>query len=371
MYTIADYAGMIADVTRIDAYTAALRQLVRPGTIVADLGAGAGIFSLLAARIGARTVYAIEPDDAIHVGRALASANALDDRISFIQARSTDVTLPQRATLIVSDLRGTLPLFERHIRVIADARERLLAADGVLIPRRDRIWGAIVEAPAVYAEHVTPWNEHGLGIEMGPLQDLLINTWKRVRLSAAQVLSRHECLAVVDYRTIEDPDLDVESTWIATRTGTAHGLCVWFDAELADGIGFSNAPEASAAIHGQAFFPLAAPIAVCQGGSLTARLQANLIGDDYVWRWTCAGRTLSTLHGVPLDGKQLSKGAASHAPVLTLNGEIDLFILSRMRDSMPLGDIARELLHRFPSAMRDRNTALGRTGELSRKYAMD
>ena len=89
------------------------------------------------------------------------------------------------------------------------------------------------------------------------------------------------------------------------------------------------------------------------------RLQANLIGDDYIWRWTGLGRTQSTFYGVPLAAEQLSKRAADHVPVLGMDGEIDLFVLARMQDSMPLGDIARELLARFPSAMRDRNTALG------------
>jgi protein arginine N-methyltransferase 1 len=33
-----------------------------------------------------------------------------------------------------------------------------------------------------------------------------------------------------------------ELTWTAERPVTAHGLVVWFDTELAEGIGFSNAP---------------------------------------------------------------------------------------------------------------------------------
>ena len=154
MYTLADYAGMLADAIRIDAYAAALRQAVRADSIVADLGAGIGTFALLAARFGARKIYAIEPDDAIHLGRAIATASGLADRIDFIQARSTDVILAERATIIVSDMRGTLPQFERHIPAIADAHQRLLAEGGVLIPCRDRLWAAIIDAPEVYADHV-------------------------------------------------------------------------------------------------------------------------------------------------------------------------------------------------------------------------
>jgi len=106
------------------------------------------------------------------------------------------------------------------------------------------------------------------------------------------------------------------------------------------------------------------------GDSLPIRLQANLVGDDYIWRWTRAGgRTQSTLHGVPLGALQLPRSSASHVPVLGTQGEIDLFVLARMHEALPLGDIARELLARFPEALRDWNDALGRTGELSRKYS--
>lgn len=369
MYTLADYAGMMADRIRIDAYAAALRHAVRGDSIVADLGAGIGTFSLLAARYGARKVYAIEPEDAIHLGRAIAAANGLADRIDFIQARSTDVVLRERATIIVSDMRGTLPQFERHLPAIADARQRLLAEGGVLIPRRDRLWAAIVDAPEAYAGHVAPWGDRTQGLVLEPARQMLANTWCKTRVTPDQLLSDSQYLTALDYHELTDPDLDVEGTWVARRAGTGHGLCVWFDSELSDGITFSNAPDQPRAIHGQGFFPFAAPVPLSEGDSMSVRLRANLIGDDYLWRWTSHGRTQSTLHGVPLTAQLLPKSAAGHVPVLGTDGEIDLFALARMQESMPLGEIAGELLARFPSALRDWNAALGRAGELSRKYS--
>ena len=47
----------------------------------------------------------------------------------------------------------------------------------------------------------------------------------------------------------------------------------------------------------------------------------------------------STLHGVPLGVQQLTKGAADHVPVLSIDGDIDLFVLTRMQHSMPLDQI--------------------------------
>src|SRR5580765_8329348 len=108
-YTVADYGAMIVDPVRMDRYVRALERAIKPGAVVIDIGTGTGIFALLACRFGARRVYAIEPDDAIQVAREIAAANGCADRIEFIQAMSTQVTLPERADVIISDIGGVLP----------------------------------------------------------------------------------------------------------------------------------------------------------------------------------------------------------------------------------------------------------------------
>jgi Arginine methyltransferase oligomerization subdomain/Ribosomal protein L11 methyltransferase (PrmA) len=382
MYSIADYASMMADPVRMNAYADALRRSVNAQSVVVDLGSGTGAFAMIAAQLGARKVYAIEPDDAIHLGKAIAVASGLADRVEFVQAASTEAVLPERGDVIVSDIRGVLPLFGRHIPSIADARTRLLATSGVLIPRCDRLRAAIVEAPEVYERHVAPWCERSYGLDLQPARDMLSNTWRKVRLPPEQILTDSQLLAVLDYRVLENPNLDVAATWTARRVGVGHGLCIWFDTELADDVAFSNAPGEPAAIYGQAFFPFAMPASLGDGESISVRIRADLTGDDYLWQWSVeAGEgpdrrrsrpvTQSTLHGVPLGIERLKKGASSHVPTLTTDGEIDCFVLSRMQAAAPLGDIARELLARFPAALRDWNDALGRVGELSRKYSRD
>src|SRR5437762_615249 len=104
MYTLSGFNSMIADRARTDAYARALRQVLRPGSVCLDLGTGTGFFAVLACQLGARKVFAIEPDAAIHVARQLAAANGCAERITFIQDLSTRVHLEERADVIVSDL---------------------------------------------------------------------------------------------------------------------------------------------------------------------------------------------------------------------------------------------------------------------------
>src|SRR3954447_10840075 len=118
MYSLHGYGEMIKDARRIELYAQALRRATHPGCVVLDLGTGPGIFALLACQYGAGRVYAVEPADVIQVAREIARANGFEGRIIFFQDRSTRVELPEKADVIVSDLRGVLPHFENHLSAI-------------------------------------------------------------------------------------------------------------------------------------------------------------------------------------------------------------------------------------------------------------
>ena len=217
MYSINGYGAMIADRVRVDGYSRALSQAVRPGCVVADIGTGAGIFAMLACRFGARRVYAIEADDIIQVAREIAAANGCAERIEFIQGLSTQVSLPERADVIISDLRGVLPWFEGHIPAIADARRRFLAPGGVLIPQRDTLWTAVVEAPEHYGPLVGPWVENQFGYDLRPARRISTNTWQKARVRPEQLLTEPRCCGTLDYATVEEPDFATELTCKVAR----------------------------------------------------------------------------------------------------------------------------------------------------------
>ena len=45
---------MIVDAARMDAYVRALREAIKPGSVVVDLGSGPGLFALIACALGVR-----------------------------------------------------------------------------------------------------------------------------------------------------------------------------------------------------------------------------------------------------------------------------------------------------------------------------
>jgi len=310
MYSLHFYGQMLADAPRMDAYAAALRHVVSHDSVVMDLGCGPGVFALLACKLGARRVYAVEPDNVVGLAREAAAANGFNDRIEFFEKLSTEITLPEPATIIVSDLRGVLPFFQQHIPSVIDARARLLARGGVLIPRRDVLWAAVVEAPEQYAELISPW-QNQFDLDLSTATRFITNTWRKSHIKAEQFLAEPVCWSTIDYHEVDSADAQAKISWRATRNGTAHGFAVWFDSELVDDVGFSNHPAAPGMIYGQGFFPFSQPVEVSEGDRIELRLSAKFVQDDYVWVWetdfTDQGRSFkqSTFYGVPLSTAQL------------------------------------------------------------------
>lgn len=286
MYSVADYGSMIADRERMRAYVGALERVVKPGCVVLDLGAGTGIFSLYACRFGARRVYAIEPNTAVALLPEIARRNGFADRIEVIAKESTDVTLPERVDVIVSDLRGAFPLFGGHLRVVRDARKRLLREGGVLLPHRDELMACLVSAPELYAEIVEPWRTDGF--DLSPCAaEALAETYRDHRnpLLADHCVSTRARWAVVDYATKEDDRASGSCALRCERDAVVHGIATWFRATIFDDLGFENAPG-SALVYRRTFLPWPEPVAVTAGTEVRVQLDALPAKNDYMFAWS-------------------------------------------------------------------------------------
>jgi type I protein arginine methyltransferase len=386
MYSIADYGAMISDSVRMGAFGEALRRTVKPGSVVIDIGTGTGICALLACRFGARRVYAIEPDDAIEVAREIAVANGFADRIEFIQGISTDVTLGERADVIVSDIGGVLPWFQRHIPSIADARRRFLAPGGALIPQRDVAWAAVVDARELYDRQMSPWDDNGLGFDLAPARRIVANTWNKGRVTRDDLLTAPQPWATLDYGVVDDPDVRSRVSWIVTRSGTGHGLAAGFNRTLCDGVHLSTAPDAPDAIrperiYGMVFFPWPAPVTLTVGDVVTVDLEGRLAGHEYIWSWKTviadqgrggadkASFSQCTFLGHPLSPATLKKSAASYTPTLNEERRIARLILDSMNDGMSLGEIARLVSAQFSTRFPAVQDALSHVAAFARVYA--
>jgi protein arginine N-methyltransferase 1 len=285
VYNLNEYAFTTGDPLRMRAYSDAIARVVQPGSVVVDIGAGGGVLSILAARAGARRVYAVE---AMPLGWVVADAarrSGVGDVVTFVHGVSTVLTLPEPADVLVSDLHGILPLFRQHLPSIADARARWLRPGGALIPRHETLHASLVEAPGLYRRHVDVFDGAPHGVDMSALRDLAVNRWYLGLKEDVTPVGDAARLASLDYGQLVDPNLDARFELGATKPATVHGFCVWFDSVLADGVFLTNSPAHEETVYGRAFFPFERPLPLEAGERLRMRLRANLTENDYVWTW--------------------------------------------------------------------------------------
>ena len=379
MYSLADYGAMIADSGRFDAYAKAIAAAVRPGDTVAEIGCGPGVFSLLACRAGARRVFAIESDDSIHSARQLAASNGFADRIEFFQSDSRKTELPERVNVIVSDIRGALPFRGSAIPSIEDARHRFLAPGGLLIPQRDMLKAAVIEAKEYYEELTAPWQKAMDGFDLSSPLSLVLNGYYAASFKAEQLFTEPLTWHVLDYTAGAATHAAAALRFRIARTGTAHGLGLWFETQLLGNIGYSSGPGGGATIYGQIFLPWLHPVTIAEGQEIQVELRADLIGQDYIWSWNTTilardGAPLthfqqSTFLGANFSPHSLRRQAVDYAPALSEAGQADLWMLERMDGSASLQIIAQSAAERFPRLFSSWREAFRRAADLSRKFS--
>jgi type I protein arginine methyltransferase len=378
MYSLGDYGDMIADSLRRGPYTQAIEAAVRPGSVVVDLGSGPGFFALIACRAGARRVYAIDLAEIVQFGRHFAKANSYTDRIEFLQGDSRNIQLPERADVIVSDIRGALPFSGYSLLSLEDARQRFLAEGGAMIPQRDTLFAAIVEVEQAYEEIRLPWQSSDKRLDLSPALPCVLNDLHSTDITPEQLLTEPQPWWVIEY--MKSPSLRAAGTlhFRATRSATAHGIAVWFATELFGEIGFSCAPGRKS-VYGQSFLPWLQPVAVSAGQEIQVELHADLVGGDYIWRWETKIHEAvkgvvhhfrqSTFEGARFSPQWLERHALDFVPVLTEVGEAERWLLEAMDGKAPLEEIATAAAERFPKVFRRQEEAFRRAAELAEKFS--
>lgn len=381
-YSIQDYGDMVSDRVRTAPFVEALRQAIRPGDVVLDIGTGAGIFALLACRFGASRVYAVEPNEAIEVAKICARDVPGSERIVWIKGFSTELELPGKVDVVIGDLHGTLPLYPGNITSMIDARRRLMKPGGRIIPGRDIVKAVPAHAPTEYRQVEAPWAGNDYGLDLGAGRTFVANSWWRAaatQVAPDNLLAEPAVWGEIDYGKTESANLDGRMQWRIERAGVCHGFYVWFDGEMAPGLGYSNAPQLPELVYGRAFFPLGRAQDVAVGDEIHARFSANLVAGKYVFRWQTkvigtdaaikAEFEQSTFKDRPLLPASLGAASAGHVAGLSVDGRIELAVLQGMAAAEPLGRIAAALSAGYPERFSDAHAALNHVVRISARHA--
>ena len=287
---------MICDRVRTEGFRRAIEAVVRPGDVVLDVGAGSGILSLLAARAGARRVYAVEQTSVAVLAQELALTNGLSEVVQVIQGNAMEVELPEKVDVIVSEWLGGFGIDEgMHVPVVA-ARDRWLKPGGTMIPAEVTAWTALVHDPYLGAT-IEFLRDGPYGLSLAGLVERTVNeisySGAYRHLAASDLRSEParlwttDAAAVPFERTLEPHEAEVLLR--ATERATANALALWFSTELAPGISLSVGPGDPPTHWGITTAPLREPVELSPGMAVRARVRTALARPVGTWTsWAVA-----------------------------------------------------------------------------------
>lgn len=272
---------LLADEMRTLAYRDAIRASVRPGDVVVDLGCGSGILSFFACEAGAARVYAIDRGHMADVAQLMARHLGFDGRMQVLHSGSTEVELPGRADVLVTETMGALGFDENILSFVLDARRRFLRENAAIVPQRIALALVPVELPGPYAKRIDWWNEARYGFDLTPLRVFASSSIAMEKIEPSAYVAAPATLIDVDLRTFDSTLVAGGTTFTATRDGLLHGFGASFEATLAEGIRFSTR-EGRASSWAQALLPLEQPLAVAAGDAIDVSIETD---DGRFWRW--------------------------------------------------------------------------------------
>ena len=265
------YVSMVQDKARHKIYEEAFRRAIRPGSRVLDIGAGTGLFAMMAARMGAAEVVTCEQNTVVAAAVSeVVAHNGLVDRVRVIAKNSADLEigadLSGPADVVVWDNltrnligAGALPTIEQALRRIARPGARVIPARGAI-----RI--------ALAEDRKSHINRMGIveGFDLSPFNKLIASHYT-VPIDKDRIVLRSEPqdLFRFDFESGGPfPETKTEVS-LSCMGGRVTGVEQWIRLELDSEAYYENAPPAdNTSSLKTEFYPFMRPIEAAPGANL-------------------------------------------------------------------------------------------------------
>jgi protein arginine N-methyltransferase 1 len=326
-----EHLGYASDHVRNERMRAGIARIINAGDRVADLGCGSGILGMFCLQAGAGFVEAIDETPILEAARGSFERAGFGDRVRLHRSNSYRTTLAEPVDLVVCDHVGYFGFDYGIVGMLADARRRLLAPGGRILPRRIDLFLGLVRDEATVGKR-DGWQAAKVPAEFHWLRGLDANRKHAVRLGAEDLLAEPAALGSLTLGEPAEPFLSWTTSVIAGFDGVVGGLAGWFRAELADDVWMTNAPGDPAAIdRPQALLPLESPLPVRAGDRVEVTVMARPADHVISWRvrHPASGRrySQSTLRGELISAVEMRRRGPDWRPALNEQGRARRIVL--------------------------------------------
>jgi type III protein arginine methyltransferase len=271
------HAPMLHDTARNTAYARGIAAAVRPGMTVLEIGTGAGLVAMLAAREGAEVVTCEQNPMVAAAAVEVIKRNGLCDRIRVVSKPASELRvgtdLPEQADLLVSELFDDMLFGDNIVTILTDARRRLLKPGAPILPPRAELRVALVSNRPSRGSDPLGMVE---GFDLSPFNLLGPQPARRTRVYTSRCEQRSEPASALTM------DFDAESPFgpakasltLRSTGGRVDAVAQWLRFTFNDGSIFENDPFSGEWSHwGAPVFPIAEPIETAPGDLLEVHVR--------------------------------------------------------------------------------------------------
>ncbi|MBD5779743.1 50S ribosomal protein L11 methyltransferase [Pelagicoccus sp. NFK12] len=238
---------MVADQPRTDAFAAAIKEAIKGGETVIDVGTGSGLLAMLAANAGAKKVYALDQSAVAAAAKETVERNGMSGTIDVVNANASNFDVVEPVDLIVSEWLGHFGFAETMLDDVIACRDSNLKEGGRMLPSGVELMMAPVDSPILYeVDGPGFWKHKVHGIDFSHLerreldQALAIKT----QIPAADVIAEPRGLVKLDLAKASKEDVWQHGRLRFTidRDGSLNGFAGWFVAELTPTVVLDTGP---------------------------------------------------------------------------------------------------------------------------------
>lgn len=248
------HVPMMNEFERNNAYYLGMQAAVAPGQLVFEIGAGSGLLSMMAAKLGAQRVVTCEGAPLIaDMAREIVATNGYRETISVLAKPSFAVELgpdlPEKADILVHEIFSSGLIEEHVLPAMEDAKQRLLKPGARIIPGAASIMVALVGGDDLgrYLHVKDPF-----GFDIRQFNAI---TPKKLPLfrQDLQLELLSDDVEAFRFDFVNDAQYPAEQKVLeitATHAGLCYGVIQWIGLEMDSQTHYQNHPAAKRAVSG-------------------------------------------------------------------------------------------------------------------------
>lgn len=308
---IEEHRTLISDQFCQKQFFTQMEKSIKPGDVVLDLGSGTGIHSLVAIKLGAKKVYAIEAKPIVEAARKVAEDNGMLDKIEFIYGDSLEIELPEKVDVIISNIG-----FLGTIDSVPDAVKRFLKPEGRCVPDQVGMTFVPVNTKKFYEDNVSFWAEDHYGFNFSALRQMAVNHPLYSKFSSEDFLAQPAQVKSINLLSEVPSTFNWDMNFEMQSAGEMTGFVGWYSFYHNGEMFLSTEPplQMDPELWQEIFLPLDEALNFNSGDKIEVQISMyqEMTFDSPLWRWVISqnGQTVTdqcSFDAVPVSKEILQK----------------------------------------------------------------